>query len=161
MLHLKEAVIAVAAASSLVFAGAAGANADSGAFGAASNSPGILSGNVVNIPVDIAVDVCGNNLNGIGLFNAAMANYCENIGNWHQDDEPEWHRPDHGADHGHRRGSDGRHHEKSWEYGCPEECPAPEDEYGCPEECPAPEDEYGCPEECPAPENVYEHLEYV
>ncbi|MCQ4214568.1 MULTISPECIES: chaplin [Streptomyces] len=67
---------AVAAAA---MAGTAGvAAADSGAQGAATDSPGVLSGNVVQVPVHVPVNVCGNTVNVIGLLNPAFGNTCVN-----------------------------------------------------------------------------------
>ncbi|WP_405616859.1 chaplin [Streptomyces sp. NBC_01511] len=57
---------------------AAPAMADAGAQGAAVGSPGVLSGNVVQIPVHIPVNVCGNSINVIGLLNPAFGNTCVN-----------------------------------------------------------------------------------
>lgn len=60
-------------------AGTAGiAAADSGAQGAAAHSPGVLSGNVVQVPVHVPVNVCGNTVNVIGLLNPAFGNECVN-----------------------------------------------------------------------------------
>ncbi|MBK3571269.1 MULTISPECIES: chaplin ChpG [Streptomyces] len=60
-------------------AGTAGiAAADSDAHGAAAHSPGVLSGNVVQVPVHIPVNVCGNTVNVIGLLNPAFGNTCVN-----------------------------------------------------------------------------------
>jgi hypothetical protein len=47
---------------------------------APSNSPGILSGNVVQIPVDLDLNVCGNTISVIGLLNPAAGNSCVNGG---------------------------------------------------------------------------------
>ncbi|WP_372344230.1 chaplin [Streptomyces sp. KL116D] len=67
---------AVAAAA---MAGTAGvAAADSGAQGAATDSPGVLSGNVLQVPVHVPVNVCGNTVNVIGLLNPAFGNTCVN-----------------------------------------------------------------------------------
>jgi hypothetical protein len=44
----------------------------------ASVSPGFISGNVIQIPVDIPVNVCGNTVNVIGILNPAFGNNCEN-----------------------------------------------------------------------------------
>ncbi|MFJ2769372.1 chaplin [Streptomyces sp. NPDC087300] len=52
--------------------------ADSGAEAAASNSPGVLSGNVVQVPVHVPVNVCGNSVNVIALLNPAFGNECVN-----------------------------------------------------------------------------------
>ncbi|MET9551331.1 chaplin [Streptomyces sp. NPDC006645] len=57
---------------------AAPAVADAGAQGAAVGSPGVLSGNVVQIPVHIPLNVCGNSINVIGLLNPAFGNTCVN-----------------------------------------------------------------------------------
>ncbi|WTP83765.1 chaplin [Streptomyces sp. NBC_00178] len=57
---------------------AAPAMADSGAEAAAVGSPGVLSGNVVQVPIHIPVNVCGNTVNVIGLLNPAFGNACIN-----------------------------------------------------------------------------------
>ncbi|MFD3441682.1 MULTISPECIES: chaplin [Streptomyces] len=69
----------------VVFAGvvmalgsAAPAMADSGAEGAAAGSPGVLSGNLVQVPVHVPVNVCGNTVNVIALLNPAFGNACAN-----------------------------------------------------------------------------------
>ncbi|WP_406841499.1 chaplin (plasmid) [Streptomyces sp. AHU1] len=72
----------VAAAGAVVLAGAVAASADSGAQGAAVGSPGVLSGNVVQIPINIPVNACGNTVNVIGVLNPAFGNACVNTG-WH------------------------------------------------------------------------------
>ncbi|MFJ5529120.1 chaplin [Streptomyces sp. NPDC093261] len=55
---------------------AAPAMADSGAEGTASTSPGVGSGNLVQVPVDIPINVCGNTVSVIGLLNPAAGNGC-------------------------------------------------------------------------------------
>ncbi|GGK12698.1 hypothetical protein GCM10011583_50920 [Streptomyces camponoticapitis] len=52
--------------------------ADAGAQGAAVNSPGLLSGNVVQIPVHIPANVCGNSVNVLALLNPTFGNACAN-----------------------------------------------------------------------------------
>ncbi|MEJ1202074.1 chaplin [Streptomyces sp. BB1-1-1] len=69
-----------AAAGAVVLAGAGAASADSGAQGAAVGSPGVASGNVVQVPVHVPVNVCGNTVNVIGLLNPAFGNGCANVG---------------------------------------------------------------------------------
>ena len=54
------------------------AAADAGAQGAAVHSPGVLSGNVVQVPVHIPVNVCGNTVSVIGVLNPAFGNTCIN-----------------------------------------------------------------------------------
>ncbi|MET9623078.1 MULTISPECIES: chaplin ChpH [unclassified Streptomyces] len=75
---IKKVVAAAAATGGLVLAGAGMAVADSGAQGAAIGSPGVLSGNVVQVPVHIPVNVCGNTVSVIGLLNPAFGNTCVN-----------------------------------------------------------------------------------
>ncbi|MFI1420456.1 chaplin ChpH [Streptomyces sp. NPDC086080] len=75
---LKKVVAVAAATGGLVLAGAGMAAADSGAQGAAVHSPGVLSGNVVQAPIHIPVNVCGNTISVIGLLNPAFGNTCVN-----------------------------------------------------------------------------------
>ncbi|MER5310433.1 chaplin ChpH [Streptomyces sp. NPDC002773] len=74
----KKVAAAAAATGGLVLAGAGMAVADSGAQGAAIASPGIISGNVVQVPVHVPVNVCGNTVNLVGLLNPAFGNTCIN-----------------------------------------------------------------------------------
>jgi hypothetical protein len=67
----------------VVVSGAGLAMADAGAQGAAVGSPGVVSGNVVQVPVDIPVNVCGNTVNLPGLLNPAFGNTCANVGGDH------------------------------------------------------------------------------
>ncbi|MER5961763.1 chaplin family protein [Streptomyces sp. NPDC002057] len=57
---------------------AGAAHADSGAQGAAVGSPGVGSGNTVQLPVHVPVNACGNTVNVVGLLNPAFGNTCEN-----------------------------------------------------------------------------------
>lgn len=75
---IKKVVAAAAATGGLVLAGAGIAAADAGAQGAAVHSPGVLSGNVVQAPIHVPVNVCGNTVNVIGLLNPAFGNTCVN-----------------------------------------------------------------------------------
>ncbi|MGA5350364.1 chaplin [Streptomyces griseoincarnatus] len=73
----RNGVIAVAAASGAM-AVAMPAYADSGADGVAAGSPGVASGNSVQLPVHVPVNVCGNTVNVVGLLNPAAGNTCVN-----------------------------------------------------------------------------------
>ncbi|WP_267893737.1 chaplin [Streptomyces sp. CB01635] len=57
---------------------AAPAFADAGTKGAAVGSPGVLSGNVVQVPIHIPVNLCGNTVNVIAALNPALGNACAN-----------------------------------------------------------------------------------
>ncbi|MEV5180349.1 chaplin [Streptomyces werraensis] len=60
------------------------------AVGAAKGSPGVLSGNLVQAPIHLPVNACGNSLNLVGLFNEASDNTCVNdSGHRHEEKEPE------------------------------------------------------------------------
>ncbi|MGN9762533.1 chaplin family protein [Streptomyces sp. SD31] len=56
------------------------AYADSAADGAAADSPGLISGNTIQLPVHVPVNVCGNTVNVVGLLNPAVGNSCANEG---------------------------------------------------------------------------------
>ncbi|ORT60022.1 chaplin [Streptomyces sp. CB03238] len=75
---IKKVVAVAAATGGLVLAGAGMAMADAGAQGAAVGSPGVISGNVVQVPIHIPINACGNTVNIIGLLNPAFGNVCVN-----------------------------------------------------------------------------------
>jgi hypothetical protein len=75
---IKKVVAVAAATGGLVLAGAGMAMADSGAHGAAVHSPGVLSGNLIQAPIHVPVNVCGNTVSVIGLLNPAFGNFCAN-----------------------------------------------------------------------------------
>ncbi|MFJ9860678.1 chaplin [Streptomyces albogriseolus] len=77
-------MIAVAAASGAM-AVAMPAYADSGAEGVAAGSPGVASGNSVQLPVHVPVNVCGNTVDVVGLLNPAAGNTCVNEDVRHED----------------------------------------------------------------------------
>ncbi|WP_327370871.1 chaplin [Streptomyces sp. NBC_01217] len=71
-------VAAIAAGTLMAMGAAAPAFADAGAEGGAANSPGLLSGNVVQVPVHVPLNLCGNTVNVIALLNPAFGNSCAN-----------------------------------------------------------------------------------
>lgn len=75
---IKKVVAVAAATGGLVLAGAGMAMADAGAQGAAVGSPGVISGNVIQVPVHVPVNACGNTVSVIGLLNPAFGNTCSN-----------------------------------------------------------------------------------
>jgi hypothetical protein len=54
--------------------------ADSAADGGTAHSPGVISGNTIQLPVHVPVNVCGNTVNVVGLLNPAAGNRCANEG---------------------------------------------------------------------------------
>ncbi|GAA3721105.1 chaplin [Streptomyces tremellae] len=76
---MKYMKAASAVAGVLMAVGAAApAMADSGAGAVAAGSPGVLSGNVVQIPVHVPVNACGLSVDVIALLNPAFGNTCVN-----------------------------------------------------------------------------------
>ncbi|MER7111095.1 chaplin [Streptomyces sp. NPDC000229] len=73
----KAAVLTFAVAASV--AGATGvAHADASADAAAVKSPGVISGNVVQVPIHIPINLCGNTIDIVGLLNPTFGNVCIN-----------------------------------------------------------------------------------
>ncbi|GGO49626.1 MULTISPECIES: chaplin [Streptomyces] len=71
----KKAALAVAVAGLAAGASAGAASAtDAHADGSAKKSPGIGSGNLVQAPVHVPVNVTGNSVNVVGILNPALAN---------------------------------------------------------------------------------------
>jgi hypothetical protein len=60
--------------------GMASAQADTTASGGTAHSPGIGSGNAVEVPINAPINVCGNQLDVIGILNSVTGNSCENKG---------------------------------------------------------------------------------
>ncbi|MEU1469748.1 chaplin [Streptomyces sp. NPDC005761] len=75
----RKGLITMAAAGGVLALSGGYAHADAGASGGASNSPGVLSGNSVQIPIEVPVNVCGNSVNVVGLLNPAAGNACANV----------------------------------------------------------------------------------
>ncbi|MEV6027394.1 chaplin [Streptomyces sp. NPDC052036] len=67
-----------AAAASGALATALPAHADSAAHGTDAGSPGLISGNSIQFPVHVPVNVCGNTVNVLGLLDPAAGNACVN-----------------------------------------------------------------------------------
>ncbi|MER6530476.1 chaplin family protein [Streptomyces sp. NPDC001508] len=75
---LSRGVVVAAAATSVLSLCDIAAVADSEAGGTTSGSPGVLSGNTVQAPVHVPVNVCGNTVDVIALLNPAFGNSCVN-----------------------------------------------------------------------------------
>ncbi|NGO44283.1 chaplin [Streptomyces ureilyticus] len=76
----RKGLMTVAAATGVLAVTGGYAHADSAANGSASDSPGVLSGNSVEAPIDVQANVCGNTVNVVGLLNPAVGNSCANEG---------------------------------------------------------------------------------
>ncbi|MET9700853.1 chaplin [Streptomyces sp. NPDC006529] len=78
MSAVKKSFAIAATAATVMMGGAGMAAADAGAEGAAIGSPGVLSGNLAQVPVHVPVNVCGNSVNVVGVLNPAFGNVCVN-----------------------------------------------------------------------------------
>ncbi|KNB52512.1 chaplin [Streptomyces caatingaensis] len=82
MNRAKKAALVLAAAGVAVGAsvGTAAAHDDGAvAHGVAKGSPGVISGNVIQIPLDVPINACGNTIDIlIGLLNPTFGNVCIN-----------------------------------------------------------------------------------
>ncbi|EGG46702.1 putative small membrane protein [Streptomyces griseoaurantiacus M045] len=80
MSRIAKAAAVALGTGAVVLSGAGLSMADAGAQGAAVGSPGVLSGNVIQIPVNIPVNLCGNTIDVVGILNPAFGNTCVNAG---------------------------------------------------------------------------------
>ncbi|MGA5898052.1 chaplin [Streptomyces venetus] len=75
---LSKGAFAAAAATGILSLYGSPALADSDASGVAKDSPGALSGNTVQVPVDVPINLCGNTVNVIAALNESFGNACRN-----------------------------------------------------------------------------------
>lgn len=69
-------MFAAAAATSVLSLCGSPAMADSHANGSAVDSPGVVSGNDVQVPVDVPLNVCGNAVDVIAVLDPVFGNDC-------------------------------------------------------------------------------------
>ncbi|WP_282795485.1 chaplin [Streptomyces sp. CC224B] len=74
----RKGLLTAAAAGGVLAVTSGYAHADAGAKGGSAHSPGVLSGNTVQAPVDAPVNLCGNTVNVVGVLNPAAGNRCAN-----------------------------------------------------------------------------------
>ncbi|MGK4581452.1 chaplin [Kitasatospora sp. HPMI-4] len=78
-MSIKKAAAVGAAVVGLAAVGAGTAMASAEAEGAAVNSPGVASGNNIQVPVHLPVNLCGNSVDIlIGVLNPTFGNTCVN-----------------------------------------------------------------------------------
>ena len=80
MRNVKTGLALTAIAAGIALTGSGTAVADATSTGSAVGSPGFLSGNMIQIPIHIPVNLCGNTVDVIGALNPAFGNHCENNG---------------------------------------------------------------------------------
>ncbi|MET8768320.1 chaplin [Streptomyces sp. NPDC004658] len=76
MSRIAKGLVLTSAAVAAVAGGAGVASADAGAGAVAAGSPGVLSGNAIQVPIHVPVNVCGNTVDIIALLNPAFGNTC-------------------------------------------------------------------------------------
>ncbi len=86
-------MFAAAAATGILSLYGSSALADTFATGAAEDSPGVLSGNTVQVPVEVPVNVCGNAVGVLAGLSGAFDNTCVNASDRTKVRSPE---PSHG-----------------------------------------------------------------
>ncbi|MEW2635318.1 chaplin [Streptomyces sp. NPDC048389] len=78
MVRVRRGLAVAMAAGAVLMGGASAASADAGAQGVAAYSPGVGSGNLIQVPIHIPVNACGNTVSVIGLLNPSFGNTCIN-----------------------------------------------------------------------------------
>ncbi|MEU9158310.1 chaplin [Streptomyces sp. NPDC048417] len=73
---LSRGMVVAAAAAGMLSLYASPALADTDATGTAGGSPGVVSGNNVQAPVNVPVNVCGNSIDVAAALNSAFGNSC-------------------------------------------------------------------------------------
>ncbi|MFD5087337.1 chaplin [Kitasatospora sp. NPDC058406] len=74
----KKGLLTAVATGSVLASTAGYAYASAGAEGDAVGSPGVASGNSVQVPVHVPINACGNTVDVIGVLNPAYGNNCAN-----------------------------------------------------------------------------------
>ncbi|WP_424706044.1 chaplin [Kitasatospora acidiphila] len=92
-MNAKKIAVLSTAAVGIVLGSAGSALASAGAEGVAAHSPGVLSGNAIQVPVHIPINICGDSVNVVGLLNPAFGNTCIN-NDTHVDNDTRHHHGD-------------------------------------------------------------------
>ncbi|MEU6402262.1 chaplin [Streptomyces sp. NPDC046985] len=79
MSRIAKAAAVALGTGAVVLSGAGLALADAGAQGGTADSPGVLSGNTVQVPIHVPVNLCGDSVNVIGALNPTFGNACANV----------------------------------------------------------------------------------
>ncbi|MFD7277005.1 chaplin [Streptomyces sp. NPDC059862] len=75
---LSRGVFAAAAATGMLSLYGTSAIADTQAEAVTKDSPGVLSGNAVQVPIKVPLNLCGNTVDATALLNKAFGNSCAN-----------------------------------------------------------------------------------
>ncbi|MEU6238721.1 chaplin [Kitasatospora sp. NPDC047058] len=74
----KKGLLTAVATGSVLASTAGYAYAGAEAQGGAVGSPGVASGNSVQVPVEVPINACGNTADVVGMLNPAFGNHCAN-----------------------------------------------------------------------------------
>ncbi|MFF4710133.1 chaplin [Streptomyces eurythermus] len=107
MSRIAKAAAVALGAGAVVVSGSGLALAEADAHGAAVGSPGVISGNVIQVPIGIPINVCGNTIDIIGLLNPAFGNACANVDDKGKPGKPGPTKPGKPGNHGHGDGGYG------------------------------------------------------
>ncbi|MFB7912232.1 chaplin [Kitasatospora sp. NPDC056076] len=97
----KKGILTAVATGSVLASTAGYAYAGAEAQGGATGSPGVASGNSVQVPVEVPINACGNTVDVIGALNPAYGNHCANASGGGRHAAP---RPGQGGQGGHPGG---------------------------------------------------------
>ncbi|MFJ9772045.1 chaplin [Kitasatospora sp. NPDC101157] len=75
----KKGILTAVATGSVLASTAGYAYAAAEAQGGAVGSPGVASGNSVQVPVEVPINACGNTVDVVGALNPAYGNRCANV----------------------------------------------------------------------------------
>lgn len=92
---MRKSAAMAAMTCGIAVAGMGAASADAVAHGGAADSPGLVSGNSIQLPINVPVNLCGVTLDVVGALNPASDDKC--INNVH-------------VDHGHGKDGHGKDH---------------------------------------------------
>jgi hypothetical protein len=76
MSRIAKALVVTAVSGAAVASSAGMAAADAGAGAVAVGSPGVISGNAIQVPISVPINLCGNTIDIIGVLNPAFGNTC-------------------------------------------------------------------------------------
>ncbi|MFE2597494.1 chaplin [Streptomyces sp. NPDC001840] len=115
MSRIAKATAVLVGTGAMLAGGAGVAAADADAKAAAVGSPGVLSGNVIQVPLHIPLNVCGNTVDLVGILNPAFGNHCANISAKKKHHEEKKHHE--GMRHEEKKHHEGMHHEDNKHHG--------------------------------------------